>query len=281
MGKASSLPFHYVDYLRSPGIPFSGGTVALRSYMCKTISNGGNDSATSLYKNLRWMREGRTGPRLNEIVGGTLVDEALKGQGVPWTFKEIWNFMCRNKSQLDTYKVEVCARREKSDGYAKHVIKTGTVHDLYFDGRSDQAAIQAMADDGFFGIDCVGFVGGYLFYAGEWSGYQGATPAQWPLWHCTENVKRAKDIRACDFVLWNGHIAMIDWVWKLHDDKTVEVDIAQCSDGGPQYNERVILKETSLETAEKWPRFKFHAKGTPTVPVQGYPFIMRRTGFHW
>ena len=100
MAEATYLPYHYVDYLRHPGIPFSGGVVALNQYMCKTMSNGGNDSATSLYTNLRWLKDGGKGPTLNSLVGGGPIDIALKGQGTPSTFAAIWNFMCRNKARF-------------------------------------------------------------------------------------------------------------------------------------------------------------------------------------
>ena len=53
MAKASYLPYHFVDHVRKPGLKFSGGVVALNQYMCKTKSNGGNDSASSLLGKLR------------------------------------------------------------------------------------------------------------------------------------------------------------------------------------------------------------------------------------
>ena len=72
MAEAYYLPYEYVNYLRNPGLAFSGGVVSLNAYMCKTQSNGGNDSATSLIGQLRWMKDGGTGPKLNSLVGGGL-----------------------------------------------------------------------------------------------------------------------------------------------------------------------------------------------------------------
>jgi hypothetical protein len=281
VAEANYLPYQYVNYLRNPGLSFSGGTVALDAYMCKTISNGGNDSADSLLGQLRWMRDGGTGPTLNALVGGNLIDEAWKGQGQPSTFVAIWDFMCRNKERLKKLKVEACGRRMASNGYAKNVLKTGNVYDLYFKDHTDQQAIERMIDDRFFGIDCVGFAAGVLLYNGEWTKYQGGEPLQWAKWFCAEKVQHATDILPLDFLIWDGHIAMIDWVWRMVDDKTVEVDICQSSAGGPQCNERVILQETGQLATGDHRKFKFYAAGTPAAPVQGFPFVMRRKGFFW
>ena len=196
----------------------------------------------------------------------------------------IWDFMCRNKEKLKKTKVEVCGRRVKKDGvYEKNVLRTGNVHDLYFDGRSDQEAIQAMVLDRFFGLDCIGFTAGVLIYNGEWSEYKGGVPLQWAKWFCTEKVNSAKDIKPLDFMIWSGHIAMVDWVWKVSEHgKSVDVDVAQCSSGeetGPQYNTHALLTETSkVEDGHR--EFKFSDRGRPEAPVSGEFFIMRRKDFY-
>lgn len=280
MAAARYLPFHYVDHLHS--LQFTGGTVALNQYLCKTFKNGGNESATSLFKNLRWLKDRGTGPTLNTLAGGRLIDEALKGQGQPKTFVAVWDFMCRNKDQLKKLKVEACGRREKENNWEKQVLRTGNVYDLYFAGRSDQQAIQMMINDRFFGIDCIGFTSGVLIYNGEWTEYHGAEPEYWPKWHCKEEVSKATDIKVLDFMVWDGHIAMIDWIWGWDDDKTIEVDICQSSGGmGPHYNERVVLQETTQKAWGGHRVFKFFRLGLPKPPVTGYFYIQRRTGFYW
>jgi hypothetical protein len=285
MAKASYLPYHFVDHLRKPGLKFSGGVVALNQYMCKTKSNGGNDSASSLLGKLRKMKDGEDGSTLETLVGQNEFEVALKGQGRPETFVAIWDFMCRNKEKLKKTKVEVCGRRVKKDGvYEKNVLRTGNVHDLYFDGRSDQEAIQAMVLDRFFGLDCIGFTAGVLIYNGEWSEYKGGVPLQWAKWFCTEKVNSAKDVKPLDFMIWSGHIAMVDWVWKVSEHgKSVDVDVAQCSSGeetGPQYNTHALLTETGkVEDGHR--KFKFSDRGRPEAPVSGEFFIMRRKDFYW
>jgi hypothetical protein len=281
MAEATYLPYHYVDYLRSPGLFTTAGPVPLNQYLCKTRSNGGNDSATSLFGPLRIMKDGGTGPTMNTLVTGRQVDEALKGQGQATTFIAIWNFMLRNKEQLKKLNVEVCARRTRQDPDTKIVLKKGNVFDLYFKDRSDTAALSAMVQDRFFGMDCIGFTANVLIYNGEWNEYKGAEPYQWPLWHCTQKVNNVDDIKPLDFLLWSGHIAMVDWVWGMVDSKTVEVDVAQSSSGGPQYNERVQLRQTSTFTSQERRLFFIRAKGTPAMPVDGHVYIMRRKGFFW
>ena len=279
MAEALQLPYQYVNLLRKPGLSCGAGTVALDAYLCQTQGNGGNDSAVSLLGALRWKKDGGTGPTLNSLVGGTEMDLALKGQGTHDTFVAIWNFMCRNKALLKTVIVEACGRRTK-DKPDKQVLKKGTVFDLYFAGRSDKAAIEAMIDDRFFGMDCIGFTANFLRWLGEWSEYKGATPAQWAQWHCTQNVGKASEIKPLDFLIWGGHIAIVDWVWGLSDDKTVKVDVCQSSAGGPQCNEYALLKETSVfESGRR--KFKIEHRGTPAMPVHADCIVQRRAGFFW
>jgi hypothetical protein len=277
MAEAMHLPYEYVDLLRHPGLGCSAGNVALDAYMCQTASNGGNDSAKSLLGSLRWKKDGGTGPSLNSLVGSTEMDLALKGQGTHGTFATIWNFMCRNKEMLKTVKVQARGRR-KSNGELGTLLREGPVWDLYFKGRSDKAALEAMIDDRFFGIDCIGFTANYLRWVGEWDKYKGATPTQWAQWHCTQPVTKAADVKPLDFLIWDGHIAIVDWVWSLHGTDMVQVDVCQSSAGGPQCNEYVYLRE--LKVGGK-PMFKVEHVGTPSMPVNGLCRIYRRKGFFW
>lgn len=279
MAEAMHLPYEYVNLLRKPGLGCSAGTVALDAYLCKTESNGGNDSATSLLGPLRWKKDGGNGPTLNTLAGGVEIDLALKGQGTHGTFALIWNFMCRNKEMLKTLDVEACARRTR-DKPGKQVMRSGSVYKLYFEGRSDKAALEAMIDDRFFGIDCIGFTSNYLRWVGEWDKYYGATPAQWMQWHCKINVDKARDIKPLDFLIWDGHIAIVDWVWGMPDDKTVKVDICQSSAGGPQCNEYALLRETNVHASGRR-KFKVQHPGTPAMPVTDDFVVMRRKGFFW
>lgn len=281
MAEAKCLPYHLVQDLTQPGLICAAGKVALRSYMSKTHSNGGADNAESLLGYLRSKKDRGVGSTLSALLGGHELDYAMKGQGRPSAFIEIWNFMCRNKGLLEKLKIDVYARRERSAPDTLKVLRSGSVYDLYFKGKSDAAALQAMVDDRFFGIDCVGFCGNMLVETGEWPHYKGATPAQWPQWHCTKDVNSAADIKPLDFLLWNDHIAMVDWVWGLDNDKTVRIDVCQSSSGGAQCNEKVVLQHQPGTKIGARQRFKILHRGTPAMPVDGDVFIMRRKGFFW
>jgi hypothetical protein len=281
MAEAKLLPYHVVDMMCNPGLSAAAGTVALKSYLCKTASNGGNDNATALLGALRNKKDRDVGPTLQALTGSGEFETALKGQGIPKTFVTIWDFMCRNKDLLKKTEIEVCAPREKGKSETRVVLRSGNVYDLYFAGNSDAIALQRMVADRFFGVDCIGFCANVLIANGEWDKYKGATPQQWPLWHCTVPVRKASDIKPLDFLLWDGHIAMIDWVWGMDDDKTVRVDVCQSSSGGPQCNARVVIKQLSTAAKDAKQMFKIQHRGAPAMPVYSDVFIMRRKGFFW
>jgi len=269
------LPYEYVNLLTFPGLSTSAGPVKLNQYLCKNRSNGGNDSAHSFYKNFRWIKDA-SGQTLNQHVGGSAIDLALKGQGNDEAFVKIWNFMLKNKDLLDKYKVEVCGRAKK-DG-SKSVEETGKIKKMYFDKMSDQAALQQMVQDRFFGMDCIGFVANFLIWVGEWSKYHGVSPRHYPERVCKINIDDISEVKPLDFMVWNGHVALIDWVWELVDEKKARIDMCQSSSGGPQCNEYVILRQTNQKGSNGGRLFTIEG-GTPAPPVRGYFTIWRREGF--
>jgi hypothetical protein len=269
------LPYHYVDLLTKPGLQTSAGPVKLSQYLCKDRGNGGNDSAHSFYKNFRWIKDAH-GQNLNQLVGGSAIDLALKGQGNDKTFVKIWDFMLKNKDLLDKYKVEVCGRAEK-DG-SKDVEEKGKIKKIYFDKMSDRAALQEMVQDRFFGMDCIGFVANFLIYTGEWDKYYGVAPKRYPEQVCKINVDDIKDVKPLDFMVWNGHVALVDWVWEQIDEKSARIDMCQSSSGGPQCNEYVTLKQTNGKGLKGGREFTIMG-GTPLPPVRGHLTIWRKEGF--
>jgi hypothetical protein len=276
MSIATKLPYEFVNFMTKPGLDCDAGVVALNQYMCQTIAYGGNDNTTALIGNLRWMKEGGNGAKLNVIAGSAEIDLLLKGQGSPDTFVGVWDFMCRNKEQLKDIKVTV-GHRQKGIFVAD---KTGNIFKLYFDGNPLAVALQMMVKDRFFGIDCIGFVANYLIYVNEWDKYYGYNISQWDQVF-TQNVKKAVDIKPLDILLWDSHIAIVDWVNKHINEKTVLVDICQCSSGGPQSNEYVKLTETGATNSKGYKLFNIADRGTPAMPVYSDVFIMRRKGFSY
>ncbi len=275
MAESFYLPSDYVTYLTNPGLPTSAGPVMLSQYLCKDRGNGGNDSATSFYKNFRWIKD-PTGTTLNQHVGGHAIDLALKGQGNDKAFVKIWNFMLKNKDLLGKYKVEVCGRANK-DG-SKDVKQKGKIKEIYFDKMSDQAALQQMVKDRFFGMDCIGFIANFLIYTGEWDKYYGVSPKRYPDRVAKINVKDIADVRPLDFMVWNGHVAMIDWVWDVMDEKNARIDMCQSSSGGPQLNRNVFLRRTGGKGINGGIEFTIDG-GNPFPPVRGHFTIWRREGF--
>jgi hypothetical protein len=282
MPEAFALPFHLVNHMTKPGLQCSAGVIPLNQYLSSTHSNGGNDSAHSLLKNLRWLKDRKTGPSLNSIVGTNRMDLLLKGQGYPDDFVKVWDFMCRNKDQLDAYPVEVCDRRDRHSPDVRKVRKTGTVWDLYFKGKSDAAAIKAMIADRFFGIDCIGFMADYMIYARLWQEYKAHSIPKWATQVFKADVNRAKDVANLNVLIFDGHIAIVDWVWGMVDDKMVMVDVCQSSSGsvvGPQCNEYAVLKETSAFWGKR--RVFRLAGGTPVVPVDGNCVVVAMDGLFY
>ena len=274
----ANLPYEFVNEMINPGIQCDAGYVKLNQYLCKTIGNGGNDNAAALIGPLRFMKEGGKGATMNKIVGGTEVDLCLKGQGDPASFGMMWDFMCRNKEQLKTLKVKV-GHRPKEDRQNLAVDKTGNIYDLYFKDRSDAAALQKMVEDRFFGIDCIGFTSNYLIYVGEWDKYYGYNAGEWDRVF-KKSIRKASEIQPLDLLLWGGHVALIDWVWGMADQKTMRVDVCQSSSGGPQCNEFVYLEETTLTNGSGYQLFKIAHRGTLPMPVYANACVMRREGFY-
>ncbi len=282
MAESFKLPYEYVNHLINPGLETIAGRVKLNQYLCKTRSNGGNDSAHSFYNNYRWVPNA-SGERIQDIVGGNAVDLALKGQGSHDTFVKVWNFLLKNKDILDNHRVEVCGRVNK-DG-TKDLRRKGRLSSLHFDTMSDQAALQKMVDDRFFGMDCIGFVSNFLMWVGELPSYPAVAPKNYPSEICKINIDDVHEVKPLDFMVWGGHVALVDWVWKKLDEKSVEIDMCQSSGGamkdvtrrGPQCNEKVILRQTNQKIGGKR-IFKIDA-GTPAPPVRGNFTIWRREGF--
>lgn len=278
MAEAFKLPFEFVDFLTKEGLSCGTGEPKLNAYLSGSASNGGADSALSLIGNIRSkVKDGGSGPTLQTLYGSGL-DRMWRGCGSPALISDVWKFLCRNKEELKKVKVTAYARREKTAQDDKVKMYDGNVYDLYFAGRSDAEAIQKMVEDRFFGMDCIGFLGNYLVWVGEWPDYQGVEPKLWPDRVCKESVTKASDVKPLDVLCWSGHVAIVDWIWKMIDDKTVEVDICQSSSGGPQCNSRVQLRQLSVAGQTK---FKIQHAGSPAMPVADNCIIPRRSGFFW
>ncbi|MCB1956124.1 MAG: hypothetical protein KDG55_10625 [Rhodocyclaceae bacterium] len=280
MAEAFRLPYEFVDYLLKPGLDCGSFRVPLDAYLSGNHSNGGADSAVSLIGNIRSkVRDGGTGPTLQELYGSGL-DAMWRGCGHPDVIRGVWKFLCRNKEALKSVKVGVYDRRDQGEPDEKNKVGGGTVYDLYFKGRSDKEAIAKMVDDRFFGLDCIGFMGNFMVWVGEWDTYKNNSPTRWADKVFKNPVNKAEDIKELDLLCWSGHVAIVDWIWRMVDDTAVLVDICQSSSGGPQCNSKVILRQTSVKSGGKR-LFKIEHRGTPSMPVHSNCTIMRRDGFFY
>lgn len=276
MPDVNKSPSDLVRYLTSPGLSTTAGTVPLNQYMCLSLGNGGNDTASSLLGQLRWMRDGGNGPTLNDLVGPTRFDVALKGQGRPEDFVKIMNFIIANKNAVGKLKIEVAHRtRTTQNGetvFVKTVDWTGLAKDRYFTTNGDRDALVAMVNDKIFGLDCIGFVANYLIYVNVWNEYQGYNIDQWPSLF-SQRITSYDEICSLCILIWPGsHIAIIDRVTDYDEtNKICTVDVCQSSSGGPQINECVQLKQSAG-------RFEIADPGKPTMPVRGTVTIHQKIG---
>ncbi len=278
MAEASRLPSEFVDYLTKEGLSCGSGKAWLNAYLSSTDYNGGADSAVSLIGAIRGtVKDGGNGPTLQALYGDGL-DRMWRGCGSPAVISGVWQFLCRNKQQLKTVKVKAYAQRAKEARSTKVETRSGTLFDLYFEGNWDAQAIQLMVQDRFFGIDCIGFLGNYLVWVGESPDYIGYVPSLWPSRVCKIPVTKASQVKPLDILCWAGHVAIVDWVWQMLDDKIVQVDICQSSTGGPQCNSRVELKEISVGGSTQ---FRIRHRGLPKMPIDDHCIIQRREGFFW
>jgi hypothetical protein len=272
--EVTKSPSDFVTFLTAPGLTNDYCTVPIKSYMCLSAGNGGNDTASSLLGQLRWMKDG--GTTLNQNVDPTQYDIALKGQGHPNSIIKIMSFIIKNKAAVAKLRIEV-AHREKGPNWpavkewVKVVDWTGTVDERYFRGRTDRDALVKMVEDKVFGFDCIGFVSNYLINAGVWDTYHGYEIDQWPNLF-SNRILKAEDIDPLCILIWPGsHIAIVDKFVELIDENTCVVNVCQSSTGGPQLNELVRLKGSGG-------RFAIDDRGSPAMPVVGTVTVHKMPG---
>ena len=234
-------------------------------------------AASSLLGQVRWMKDGGIGPKLNDTVGGLRFDIAAKGQGHPDDFVKIMNFIIANKEAVGKLRIEVAHRTKTVNEanqieYVKTIDWTGTAYDRYFKIGSDREALLKMVQDAVFGLDCIGFVSNYLIHVGLWSEYQGYEIDRWPTVF-PKRITAYDDVVALCILIWPGsHIAIIDRVTDYNDDnKSCVVDVCQSSKGGPQTNKGVELKQSGGQ-------FQFANLGKPEMPVRSPVTIHQMIG---
>jgi hypothetical protein len=291
--------------MTSPYLQFSGNVATMRpsafveqlqsippfnvklNYMCGNWGNGGNANAIGVLSALRGKK-----PPMDVSLSDLLkpdFDLMMKGQGYYDDFVAMMSWMDRNKEYLKTIKINYSAEsikkyyadnlgysEEKIDGLkiaaSSTVKKNGqSIYDAYFEpyGGNSAKALQAMAIDKVFGIDCIGFVGQYLNHAYVIDSYPSITAEFYHNYF--PKVKSIAEVAPMCILTWgNAHIAIIENVRADGDSRNSRiVDICQSSSSGPQFNRGATLKQANFGLGDRSPAiFIISGSAEVAMPVQ-------------
>lgn len=209
-------PAEYVDKLhdlRVPGyIGEPSGKVSISTYLSANLSFGGAANANVLASNLRKIAVAHRESAINQP-GFWLI---FSGQGSRDNFVAAMTLI--NKYQDEFKNVKELVKYFKTNNF-----------------------LQAMIDDKCFGLDCIGFVGGWLVEACLESSYVGRRPLDYAsVFKPVKSLETVADNAV--IMMTNGmHIQLIDYVKSRNGDKSITVDLCQSSSGGPQRNVNVTI----------------------------------------
>lgn len=222
-------PAEYVDKLLDLRVPgYTGepsGKVSISTYLSANLSFGGAANANVLAVNLKKIAQAHSEGAITQPGFWQI----FSGQGNRDNFVAAMTIINKYKDEFKS---------------VKQLAK-------YF---KDNNFLQAMIDDKCFGLDCIGFVGGWMVEACLEGSYVGRRPLDYA--SIFTPVKSLADVTDNAVVMMtNGmHIQLIDYVKSRDGNKTITVDICQSTSGGPQRNESVTI----------------HAGGGNYLPVQEF-----------
>ena len=255
----NKLPYHFVDYLRNPGLETMAGRVPLRKYMSL---KKGNKEINSLLFGLRAkkIKDNVSGLGIDETVGATELDLIWKGQGYPPAFIKLMNFLCENQEKM----------RDAGGDLTK-------IYDSYFRDNNDVNALTKMVDAKYFGIECIGFVSNFLRYVGLWDRYLPYEIDQWTRVF-TSKVMDIASVSSLNLLIWPGsHVALIDTVHKISGN-VADIDLCQSANDGPQCHEHITLQQVG--TSGGAPMFSVIG-GKPAHTVKGNAYAMSWPDLHY
>lgn len=209
-------PAEYVDKLLNLRVPgYTGepsGKVAIKTYLSANAAFGGAANANVLAVQLRRIAQAHSETAINNPRFGLI----FSGQGSRDNFVAAMTII--NKYQDEFKAVTQLAKYFKTPNF-----------------------LQAMVVDKCFGLDCIGFVGGWMVEACLESSYVGRRPLDYAA--VFKPVKSLADVTDNSIVMMtNGmHIQAIDWVKARDGNKSITVDLCQSSSGGPQRNVSVTI----------------------------------------
>ncbi len=209
--RASFSPEQYVNALRSMTVDgytgYPNGEVELNSYLsAKYAVNNGAKLKAAIAK----------------------YSPMTIGKIKPLDYARVWS----GQGQIVDFETILGGVNENSEKF-----KADAGFKKYFD-KTD--FLQAMLDDSCLGMDCVGFVGTYLDFAGINRGYFGSAPMDYsgsfPFVQDLTQIKPLSVVVHC-----NGmHIQIINSIESIQNDHLM-VTLCQSSSGGPQINRGVKL----------------------------------------
>jgi hypothetical protein len=202
--------------IRVPGYGNAGGHVSVNRYLSGNPRFGGNEKAKKLYEALRAaMPDGPERQRLFRHSHSGV----FSGQGLASEIGWVLGLIHQHREALSR------------------------VPDLrQVMARFDY--LQALCDEAYIGVDCVGFVGGYLAAAGVDPWYGGYTPDTF--FHSFPPILTLEEIRPlCIVVVASfAHVQIIDRVVERRADRVI-VDLCQSTHTsgaiGPQTNRGVTI----------------------------------------
>jgi hypothetical protein len=264
-------PAEYVDFLTNPGLNTCVGPVPLTAYVS---THGRSPNAEALKDLFHDILDSFSNSSLDETPGTRrrrpteFVPRGWDGSipsGVGDPLAAGLNRLERMRTSIGTHGITAWRSVFTGQGLPQDIVEvmnfvvqqsdlmramTGAGHSLrrYFaDGTPTRATLVQMVADEIFGMDCLGFVGTYLAWCGVRADYHRITVAQYatsPGVSQCEPVTSIDGIEARCILLWPNsatqHIAIIDRVNSRSGD-SLDIDLCQSSQGGPQTNHNVTL----------------------------------------
>jgi hypothetical protein len=238
-------------------IPCPGGSVKL-SYMSGSWSNGGNANSQAFFGNHRWMKA-KDGTSLPSVTTPDL-DLMIKGQGYHSDFIRVFEW-------IDSHLTEIKAKNFPYAFTEAHVLQNikptttaadtaklrenkfskKTVYEHFFgNGQSVAQALQNMANEKIFGVDCVGFVSQYLYSAGLIGEYPGIEINKYADYF--KPIESASEATPLSLIIWgNFHIGIIHKITSFDlDGNGFTAEICQSSTGGPRHDTDVKFRKFGM-----------------------------------
>ncbi|GLS19907.1 hypothetical protein GCM10007874_29240 [Labrys miyagiensis] len=281
MVTVSKRPNEFVDFLRNPGFRTNAGMVALDTYMgihrpeCKgpilfdaltaTGIKDTDNGKTAFEASCEGMKYSQEEWRIMR-----------KGQGFYECYVRLWNWLWDNQEQL----------RDSNN------VSLKAIYSFYFAPWNDldlpyrqlglpvlslwrlENAIQRMMHGNYFGNECIGFVSNYLRWTGVWEFYMGIANGQWSR-EFEIPVNKPDEIAVLNVLEWadNSHVAIVDRVNSVNVQNgisKVDIDMCQCSSGGPRYDKGVVLQAGEFTGNAR----VYTLSGN--VPVQGNVYVRKK-----